>query len=58
MAGKFYVIGFVAGIVLIAIGAISIFVSGDEFAFIRGMMLIITGIITFALGIRFKALGH
>lgn len=58
MAGKFYVIGFVAGIILIAIGSVSIFASQDEFAFIRGMMLIITGIITFALGIRFKAIGH
>jgi len=58
MAGKFYVIGFVAGIIMIAIGAISIFLSRDEFAFIRGMMLIITGIIILALGIRFKAIGH
>jgi len=56
MAGKFYIIGFVAGIVLIAIGAITLFISGDEFAFIRGMMIIITGIIVLALGIRFKAL--
>ena len=56
MAAKFYIIGFVAGIILIAIGTISIFVSHDEFAFIRGMMLIITGIIIFALGIRFKAI--
>ncbi len=56
MAGKFYLIGLVAGIVLIAIGITSIFISGDQFAFIRGMMLIITGIIVFALGIRFKAL--
>lgn len=58
MAGKFYVIGFVAGIIMIAIGAASIFVSQDEFAFIRGMMLIITGIIILALGIRFKAIGQ
>jgi hypothetical protein len=56
MAGKFYIIGFVAGIVLIAIGAATIFLSHDEFAFIRGMMIIITGIIVLALGIRFKAL--
>lgn len=56
MAGKFYLIGFVAGIVLIAIGAATILLSGDEFAFIRGMMIIITGIIVLALGIRFKAL--
>lgn len=56
MAGKFYIIGLAAGIALIAIGVISIFVSTDEFAFIRGMMLIITGIILLALGIRFKAL--
>jgi len=58
MAGKFYLIGFVAGIILIAIGVASIFVSQDEFAFIRGMMLIITGIIILALGIRFKAIGQ
>lgn len=56
MAGKFYLIGFVAGIILIVIGALSIFVSQDEFAFIRGMMIIITGIIVLALGIRFRAL--
>lgn len=56
MAGKFYLIGFVAGIILIAIGTATIFLSGDEFAFIRGMMIIITGIIVLALGIRFKAL--
>ncbi|MEM3085502.1 MAG: hypothetical protein QXP61_10525 [Nitrososphaerales archaeon] len=56
MAGKFYLIGLIAGSVLIAIGSATIFVSGDEFAFIRGMMVVITGIIVFALGIRFKAL--
>ncbi|MFY3741135.1 MAG: hypothetical protein HMLIMOIP_001583 [Candidatus Nitrosomirales archaeon] len=56
MAGKFYIIGFVAGIILMAIGAATIFLSHDEFAFIRGMMIIITGIIVLALGIRFKAL--
>lgn len=56
MAGKFYLIGLVAGAILIGIGSTSLFVSQDEFAFIRGMMVIITGIIVFALGIRFKAL--
>jgi hypothetical protein len=56
VGGKFYLLGLVAGAVLIAIGSVSLFVSGDEFAFIRGMMVIITGIIVFALGIRFKAL--
>lgn len=56
MAGKFYLIGFIAGIILIAIGVATIFVSHDDFAFIRGMMVVITGIIIFALGIRFKAL--
>ncbi len=55
---KFFVIGLVAGIILIAIGATSIFISQDEFAFIRGMMLIITGIIILAIGIRFKAIGQ
>lgn len=56
MAGKFYLVGLVAGAVLMGIGGISLFVSHDEFAFIRGMMVIITGIIVFALGIRFKGL--
>jgi len=56
MVGKFYLIGFVAGVILIIIGALTIFASQDEFAFIRGMMVIITGIIVFALGIRFRAL--
>ena len=55
---KFYLIGLVAGIILLAIGSTSIFVSQDEFAFIRGMMVVITGIIILALGIRFKAIGH
>jgi len=56
VAGKFYLVGLVAGAILIAIGSTSLFVSHDEFAFIRGMMVIITGIIVLALGIRFKAL--
>ncbi|MFQ5941611.1 MAG: hypothetical protein ACE5KA_07945 [Nitrososphaerales archaeon] len=56
MAGKFYILGLVAGAILIAIGSVSIFVSQDEFAFIRGMMVIITGMIVVAIGIRFKAL--
>lgn len=56
MAGKFYLIGFIAGIIMIAIGATSIFISHDEFAFIRGMMLIITGVIVFGLAIRFRTL--
>ncbi len=56
MAGKFYLIGFVAGTVMIAVGATSIFVSHDEFAFIRGMMLITTGVIVFGLAIRFRRL--
>ena len=56
MASGFYLIGLVAGAILIAIGATTLFVSQDEFAFIRGMMVIITGIIVLAFGIRFKAL--
>ncbi len=56
MAGKFYLVGIVAGIILITIGGITIFRSQDEFAFIRGMMVVITGIIALALGMRFKAL--
>jgi hypothetical protein len=58
MASKFYLIGFVAGSILIGIGAVTLFVSQDEFAFIRGMMVIITGIIVLAFGIRFRALGQ
>jgi len=56
MAGKFYLVGIVAGIILITIGGITIFRSQDEFAFMRGMMVVITGIIALALGMRFKAL--
>ena len=58
MVGKFYILGILAGVILISIGSISIFVSQDEYVFIRGMMVIITGIIVFAMGIRFKALGQ
>tara|TARA_B100000446_G_C10498550_1_gene322276 strand:+ start:788 stop:970 length:183 start_codon:yes stop_codon:yes gene_type:complete len=56
MAGKFYLVGLIAGSILIIIGSMSLFVSIDGFAFSRGMMIIITGIIILALGIRFKAL--
>lgn len=56
MADKFYLVGLIAGSILIIIGSMSLFVSIDGFAFSRGMMIIITGIIVFALGIRFKAL--
>ena len=56
MAGKFYLVGLIAGSILIIIGSVSLFVSIDGFAFSRGMMIIITGIIVLALGIRFKAL--
>jgi len=58
MAVRFYIIGFAVGIALLVIGGLSIFLSGDVWAFSRGMVLIITGIILIALGIRFKALGH
>ena len=58
MALNFFIIGIVAGIALIAIGAMSIIMSLDAWAFTRGMMLIITGVIIIALGIRFKALGR
>ncbi len=56
MAGRFYLIGFIAGVIMIAIGGTSIFISHDEFAFIRGMMLIITGVVIFGLAIRFRSL--
>lgn len=55
---KIGVIGIGAGIAIIVIGALAIFISGDEFAFIRGMMLIITGILIFGLSLRFRAVGH
>jgi hypothetical protein len=58
VAGKFYILGIVAGVILISIGTISIFVSQDEYVFIRGMMVIITGMIVLAMGIRFKSLGQ
>lgn len=58
MASKFFVIGIAAGIALTAIGGTSIILSLDAWAFTRGMMLIITGIIIIALGIRFKAIGR
>jgi hypothetical protein len=40
------------------IGVLAIFISGDEFAFIRGMMLIVTGILIFGLSFRFKAIRY
>lgn len=52
------VIGIGAGIAIIVIGALAIFISGDEFAFIRGMMLIVTGILIFGLSLRFKAIRY
>lgn len=58
MTLNFFIIGIVAGIILIAIGATSIIVSLDAWAFTRGMMLIITGVIIIAMGIRFKAIGR
>lgn len=57
MTSRFFILGIAVGIVLIAIGGISIFLSLDPFAFARGMILIITGIIIIGLGIRFKAMG-
>ncbi|MGH9921470.1 MAG: hypothetical protein ACRD38_01820 [Nitrososphaerales archaeon] len=70
MAGKFYLIGLIAGGVLIAIGAAVLFASPPPTPseeersafeslldpFIRGMMIIITGIVVLAFGIRFRAL--
>lgn len=45
------VIGIGAGAAIIVIGVLAIFISGDEFAFIRGMMLIVTGILIFGLSL-------
>ncbi|MEM4611376.1 MAG: hypothetical protein QXS95_01355 [Candidatus Nitrosocaldus sp.] len=52
------VIGIGAGVAIIVIGAVAIFVSGDDFAFIRGMMLIVTGLLIFGLSLRFKAIRY
>lgn len=52
------IIGIGAGVVIIVIGVLAIFLSGDEFAFIRGMMLIVTGILIFGLSFRFKAIRY
>ncbi|GIU70831.1 MAG: hypothetical protein KatS3mg003_0310 [Candidatus Nitrosocaldaceae archaeon] len=55
-AMKLFIIALVAGIVMIAIGVAAIIVGSDDFAFVRGMMLVITGMIVAALGYRFKRL--
>ncbi len=47
------IVGLIAGIVIIAVGILAIVSSLDEFAFIRGMMLIITGILIIGLSYRF-----
>ncbi len=47
------IVGLIAGIVIIAVGVLAIVSSLDEFAFIRGMMLIITGILIIGLSFRF-----
>ncbi|GBC73934.1 hypothetical protein HRbin04_01343 [archaeon HR04] len=52
------VIGIGAGAAIIVIGVLAIFISGDEFAFIRGMMLIVTGILIFGLSFRFKVIRY
>jgi hypothetical protein len=49
-------IGTAAGIVIIVIGVLAIIISSDEFAFIRGMMLIITGILIFGLSFRLRVI--
>lgn len=51
-----YIIALVAGIIMIGIGTLAIILGNDDFAFIRGMMLVITGMIVSALGYRFKRL--
>ncbi|MFN4336841.1 MAG: hypothetical protein ACK4FV_04590 [Candidatus Nitrosocaldus sp.] len=58
MAMNIGVIGIGAGIAIIVIGVLAIFISGDDFAFIRGMMLIVTGILIFGLSLRFKAIKY
>jgi len=49
-------IGTAAGIAIIVIGMLAIIISSDEFAFIRGMMLIITGILIFGLSFRLRVI--
>lgn len=53
---KLFIIALVAGIIMIGIGAAAIILGQDDFAFIRGMMLVITGMIVSVLGYRFKRL--
>ncbi len=55
---KLFMIALIAGIVMIGIGIAAIVTSIDEFAFIRGMMLIITGMIVSVLSYRFKKLAR
>ncbi len=49
-------IGTAVGIAIIVIGVLAIIISNDEFAFIRGMMLIITGILIFGLSFRLRVI--
>ena len=53
---KLFIIALVAGIIMIGIGVAAIILGQDDFAFIRGMMLVITGMIAAVLGYRFKRL--
>ncbi len=55
-AMKLFIIALIAGIVMIGIGTAAIILGTDDFAFIRGMMLVITGMIISVLGYRFKRL--
>jgi hypothetical protein len=55
---RIFLITLIAGVIMIAIGIIAIVLMMDNFAFIRGMLLIITGIIITALGYRFKRISH
>jgi len=50
------VIGIGAGISIIIIGVLAIVISTDDLAFIRGMMLIITGVLIIGLSFRFKSI--
>ena len=53
---KLFMIALIAGIIMIGIGAAAIILGTDDFAFVRGMMLVITGMIVAVLGYRFKRL--
>ncbi len=53
---RIFIITLIAGIIMVSIGIIAIILRTDDLAFIRGMMLIITGMIITVLGYRLRLL--